>query len=176
MAEYRAVSSSAEVKGSVASAIIDGLMNKELAKEILARHGLLNVDPNGWYPEQSWLDAFSDISGELGDVALYNIGRVTPDILNLPSDISSPREALERLDSVYKSYHRGKSGGYEVMEIGDHYARLTSKNPRPCAYDKGFITAYIEKYNGGKPVTIEHEDEMLCRKLGYAECVYIIKW
>ncbi len=176
MPEYEALSSSAEVKGNAILAIIEGMTNKDLARDILAKYGLSDVDPNSWYPEQSWLNIFSDISGELGDAALYLVGRATAGIIDIPSDISSIQEAIDRLDEIYQAHHKGRAGSYIVTEVGDDYARIESKNPRPCAYDMGFLSAFLEMHNDGKPVEIEHEDEMCCRKMHYFECVYIVKW
>lgn len=176
-AEYQAFSPSAEVKGNAMLAILDGIMHRDLAEQILSKHGISEVDPNQWYPEQSWLDAFSEITAELGDAALYAIGRAVPQVIDIPPEMDNVEDALNHLDEVYQAHHRGgESGGYEVTMLGPDSARIESKNPRPCAYDMGFISAYIEKFNGGKHVTIKHEDEMCCRKRRYHECVYIAKW
>ncbi len=175
-AEYEALSPRAQVKGNAMLAIISGLMRRDIALQILAKNGIGEIDPEAWYPEQSWLDAFSEIAAELGDAALYAIGRRIPSVIDIPDDIENEREALERLDEVYQAHHRGKSGGYTVSFTGESSARIESDNPRPCAYDMGFITAFIEMFNGGKPVEITHEDDMCCRKLRYHECVYLVRW
>lgn len=175
-AEYQALSPSAEVKGNAMLAILDGIMHRDLAEQILAKHGLSNVDPEKWYPEQSWLDAFSEIAGELGDAALYAIGRAIPAVMDIPEGMKNEVEALKNLDSVYQAHHRGKAGGYAVSMPDKNTARIESHNPRPCAYDMGFISAYIEMFNGGKKVHIKHEDDLCCRKHRYHECVYIVTW
>ena len=175
-AEYQALSPRSEVKGNAIIAILDGIMHRDLAEQILAKHGIIEVIPEQWYPEQSWLDAFSEISAELGDSALYAIGRAVPSVIDIPPDKSDAISALERLDAIYQAHHRGKSGGYGVEILGPNSAKIVSHNPRPCAYDMGFITAYIELYNGDKSVSIKHEDDMCCRKHEYHECVYLVSW
>lgn len=175
-AEYQALSPSAEVKGNAILAILNGIMYRNLAEQILAKHGLNYIDPEQWYPEQSWLDAFSEISAELGEAALYAIGRAVPPVIDIP-EMNNIEEALNHLNEVYQAHHRGgESGGYEVTMLGSNSARIESNNPRPCAYDMGLISAYIEKFNGGKRVMLKHEDEMCCRNHRYHECIYIAKW
>ncbi|RLI00399.1 hypothetical protein DRO30_05885 [Candidatus Bathyarchaeota archaeon] len=174
--EYEAISSAARVKGNAMLAIVNGIMHRDLALEILAKHGITDIDPDEWYPEQSWLDAFAEIGADLGDAALYAIGRAIPQVIDIPDDINSAIEAIERLDEVYQSHHKGLSGAYVVEITGESSARIISKNPRPCAYDMGFITAYVEMFNGGKTVSIEHEDELRCRKHRCADCSYIVNW
>jgi len=174
--EYEAMSPASQVKGNAIRAIINGIMHKEVALDILAKHGITDIDSEKWYTEQSWLDAFAEIGEALGDAALYAIGRSVPPVITLPDDIQDGIDALNRLNDVYQAHHRGESGRYEVTITGDSSARIASKNPRPCPYDMGFVTAYVEKYNGGVPVKIEHEDDMCCRKRHYFECVYLIKW
>lgn len=174
--EFLALSPSAEVKGNAMLAIINGLMRKDLAMNILAKHGLTDIAPERWYPEQSWLDAFSEIAAELGDAALYAIGRAIPPVMDLPKDITNVEDFIARLDEIYQAHHRGNAGGYEAKMTGERSARIISVNPRPCAYDMGFLTGLIEKYNGRKPVTIKHEDDMCCRKHQFTECVYLLNW
>ncbi|MCK5832046.1 hypothetical protein KAH81_00080 [bacterium] len=177
MPEYSALSPSAEVKGNAMLAIIEGMMSEELARTILAKYGITDIHPDKWYPEQSWLDVFSDIAGELGDAALYSIGRTIPKVLDLPKNIHNAHEAVEKLNDFYQSHHRGgNSGSYIVTDLEDRSARIISHNPRPCAYDMGFLSAYIGRFNDSKPVKVEHEDDMCCRKVQYPECVYIINW
>jgi hypothetical protein len=175
-AEYQALSPTTEVKGNAILAILNGIMHRDLAERILAKHGIHDVNPDYWYPEQSWLDAFSEIAGELGDSALFAIGRAVPQVMDFPRPFANATDALKTLDEVYQAHHRGKAGGYEVSFLEPNKARIASTNPRPCAYDMGFITAYIEKFNGGKKVKVVHEEDICCRKHEYHECVYIVSW
>ncbi|HHS50776.1 MAG TPA: hypothetical protein ENN07_06640 [candidate division Zixibacteria bacterium] len=177
MPDYSALSPSAVVKGRTMLAIVEGLMNKDYARDVLARYGITEIDPDKWYPEQSWLNAFTDIASELGDAALYAIGRSLSKVIDFPEDIDNPHDAAERLNDFYQSFHHGgDSGRYILTDLEDNAARIISHNPRPCAYDMGFLSAYMEKYNDGQPVKIEHEDDMCCRKMQYPECIYIIRW
>ncbi len=178
MTEFSALSPSAEVKGRTMRAIIEGMMNKDVAWAILAKYGITEIDPEKWYPEQSWLDAFTDIASELGDAALFAIGKEVPEVLDLSIiNVKTAREAIEKLNELYQAHHRGgDSGEYIITDLDDNSARIISRNPRPCAYDMGFLKAYIERYNNGKPVSITHEDDMCCRGLQFPECVYIVKW
>ena len=174
--EFEAFSPSTEVKGNAIQAIVNGIMRKELAYNILARHGITKIEPDKWYPEQSWLDAFHEIATELGDAALYAIGRALPPLLDLPPGVNSVEEAIEKIDEIYKAHHRGQAGGYKATMTGNRSAQIISENPRPCAYDMGLLTAFIEHFNGGAPVKIRHEDDMCCRKLHHHDCVYFVSW
>lgn len=176
VAEFEALSPTTLVKGNVMLAIINGIMRKDLAYAILAKHGIKEIDPDRWYPEQSWLDAFGEIATELGDAALYAIGRAIPPVIELPPDAKTPKDIIEKLDEIYKAHHRGEAGGYSVSFPDERSAVIVSRNPRPCSYDMGYLSALIEKYNNGKTVTIKHEDEMCCRKMRYPECIYLVNW
>jgi len=175
-AEFEALSPTTEVRGNVMLAIINGIMHKEVAYSILAKHGITEIDPERWYPEQSWLDAFSEIAADLGDSALYAIGRAIPAVIEIPPDTRTARDVVEKLDEIYKMHHRGEAGGYSVTFTGERSAVVVSRNPRPCSYDMGILSALIERFNNGKTVSIRHEDEMCCRKMRYPECIYIVEW
>jgi hypothetical protein len=54
MAQYMAFDSNVEIVGRTILATIDGLGDEALA--VFLQHGIADIDVDGWYPQQMWLD------------------------------------------------------------------------------------------------------------------------
>ncbi|MDR2246681.1 MAG: hypothetical protein LBE17_08485 [Treponema sp.] len=150
----------------------------------------LRIDMKGWYPQAAWLEAFKNISEQVGDRVLFNIGLSIPANARFPPWVVDIDSGIKAIDVAYHLNHRknGKplfDAGTGIMRegIGHYgYARVgrekkivsMSCNPYPCAFDHGIITAMARKFEPG--ARIVHDDTKECRSNGANTCTYIITW
>jgi hypothetical protein len=150
----------------------------------------LRIDMNGWYPQAAWLEAFKNISEQVGDRVLFNIGLSIPANALFPPWVVDIDSGIKAIDVAYHLNHRknGKplfdtSTGIMSEGIGHYgYARAgrekkivsMSRNPYPCAFDLGIITAMARKFE--PDARIVHDDTKECRSKGANTCTYIIAW
>jgi hypothetical protein len=180
MAQFVALSPDVEVKGESVYALVDGLGTfQSIAWQILAESGIVDPQPGCWYPQQQFLGAFAKISEALGPNTLFNIGLKIPNNAVFPSGIVTLKDALRAIDVAYHANHRGgEIGEYRYQENGLKSAKMVCRNPYPCAFDRGVITAVAKRF---KPhdvpmVSVSHDDSAPCRVGGAESCTYIVTW
>lgn len=180
MAQFVAFDPNVEVCGSAVLAIIEGMgLFTSRAKEVLAAHGIDSPKPEGWYPQQAWLDAFKTISETLGARTLFEIGRKIPETAIWPPDVESIADGLASIDRAYQLNHRGGNiGSYQYYPLGGHSARIICHNPYPCDFDQGIIKAIADRFKppGTFMVQIDHDRTLPCRGEGADFCSYIVRW
>ena len=181
-----------EVNGQTVLSVVAGMVNQDFARKILADNGIKEVKPEGWYPQQAWLDAFKAISEKIGPVALSSIGRKIPESAQWPPQVNSIETALSSIDIAYHMNHRLNGapmfdpktgamkegiGHYKAAKTGTREVTVTCDNPYPCEFDKGIITAAAKKFKPADVASIVLiEDEKACRMSGGGSCVYKVTW
>jgi hypothetical protein len=180
MAEFVAVSPNVEVNGETVYAIVDGMgAFQSIAWQILAENGIVDPQPGAWYPQQRWLGAFKKISEALGPSTLFNIGLKIPKNAIFPSEIVTIEDALRAIDVAYHMNHRGgEIGDYRYQENGLKSAKMICRNPYPCAFDRGIITAVAKRFkpHNAPMVSVSHDDSAPCREGGAESCTYLVTW
>ena len=178
MAQFQSFDPNVEVSGAAISVIVKAMGNRAL--RVLAAHGLDDINPDGWYPQQAWLDAFQELSqGDFNSTLdLVSIGIRIPETLTWPSDIKTVEEALLSIDKVYQMAHRnGKIGSYQVEMVGTREAKMVCENPYPCDFDYGLIYSTARFFlPAGTGLTVVHDDHTSCRKKGDDSCTYYVHW
>lgn len=178
MSQFLAFNPNVEVSGAAIRAIVEVMGDRSL--RVLARHGLTGVDPDQWYPQQAWLDAFSELAQ--GDFSatldLVSIGMRIPEVAVWPTGIKTVEDALYSIDEAYQLAHRhGEIGSYRVRMVSQGEAELVCENPYPCDFDYGVIYStarlFLPPHRG---LTVVHEDGAPCRKKGDASCTYHVSW
>jgi hypothetical protein len=187
-----------EVNGSTVYSIIAGLgYFTNLSRRYFSQAHIgtvtnreLHVDINGWYPQAAWLEAFKNISEQVGDRVLFNIGLSVPANAQFPPWVVDIDSGIKAIDVAYHLNHR-KNGaplfdaGTGVMGEGiGHYGYdrsggekkivSVSRNPYPCAFDHGIITAMARKFEPNAQII--HDDTKECRSKKADTCTYIITW
>jgi hypothetical protein len=180
MAQFVGMSTTAQVNGETVYSLVDGMGTfKAKALEILAENGIKDPKPGQWFPQQKWLDAFKKISEALGQNTLFSIGMKIPENAKFPPEIDNITKALQAIDVAYHMNHRnGEIGHYNFESFGPKSAKMVCKNPFPCAFDRGIITAMAKRF---KPkdsvmVTVVHDDAAPCRSKGGDSCTYNVRW
>lgn len=183
MAQFVPFDDNVEVNGETVSAITNAFPEylTSMAIEILRQSGIDNPIPGQWYSQKAWLAAFKDIAEKFGSNTLFEIGKAIPSNANFPPEITSMRDALDSINIAYHMNHQnGDIGFYKLVEFNaeSKKAIMNCKNPYPCDFDRGIITAIARKF---RPLDSNFPEVMLDeskpnRKSGDDESWYIVSW
>lgn len=180
MALFKAFAPNVEVNGETILSVVDGMrIFKSGAYRILEKSGISDPAPGNWYPQQAWLNAFKEISDNLGAKTLFNIGKSIPANANFPPGIDTIDKALAAIDMAYNMNHRGgEIGCYKYKKMNDRMGKMLCENPYPCDFDIGIITAMAERFKPADSPGIQvlHPPEARCRKRGENGCIYVVAW
>lgn len=178
MAQFQAFAAGVEVNGQTVLSVVKGMEHsQQKALEILEENGIINPQPDQWYSQQSWLNAFKRISEEIGPYALYCIGGKIPENAKFPKDIDSLEKALASIDIAYHMNHRGgEIGSYRFHQGPENSMHFTCENPYPCEFDRGIIEGIARRFAPqGHLVTVKHDNAAPCRDNGADACTYRIE-
>ena len=179
MVQFKAIVPWVEVNGAAVLSVIEGMEQfRNKALKILEKHGISDPKRDRWYSQQAWLDAFREISEQIGPATLEAIGKKIPDTALWPPNVNTIEEALASIDIAYHYNHRrGEIGNYRFEKTGETSATVTCDNPYPCAFDLGIIKATAAKFASGRVIPSVREDSSRpCRRKGGNSCTYIVTW
>jgi hypothetical protein len=160
------------------------------ALKILAQHGIKKPQPDQWYPQQNWLDAFKTIAEKIGPLTLFAIGKKIPEQVEWPPWMDTIDKALGALDLNYHLHHRingeplfNPETGQMTEGIG-HYrftglkgpssAEMVCDNPYPSEFDRGIITTLCRRFKQSSEVRLDKSKPT--RTEGADSCTYLIEW
>jgi hypothetical protein len=179
MPHFEALSPNVEVIGRAILATIAGL-EKDI-HPLLEEHGISEIHPNDWYPQQLWLDVLEAISegwGSRGAIMdLVSVGMRIPDNVLWPPEVDNVEAALFSIDVAYKMNHRGgEIGSYAAQKAEGRHIRMTCDNPYPSDMDYGIIYRTTQKFLArGQHFSVERLPSP-CRNNGDDRCIYDIIW
>ena len=179
MAQFKAYSEKVEVNGETVLSVVDGMgAMKSMALTILEKNGIKDPEPGQWFKQQSWLNAFKQISESVGANTLSQIGQKIPENAQFPPDIDSIEKALAVVDVAYHMNHRnGEIGHYNYKGNGGGKGVMECVNPYPCDFDRGIIVAMARRFAPNvASVRVAHDDSKPCRKKGAESCTYTVSW
>jgi len=183
MATYEAFDRGVEVKGQTVLTIVETAMGRfseayqERALQALAAEGITDPDPEEWYPQQTWLNAFETIAEELQPHVLDRLGEQLPTVAEWPNDFDTVSEGLRSIDEAYQQNHRGGDiGYYEFEQTRDRAGELTCHNPYPCPFDRGLVRGVAKRYASVDAFVFIEETGETCRRDGDDTCVYTVYW
>ena len=193
MGQFKAINPNVEVNGQTVLSFINGLgAFRSTGIKILEECGIKDVEPDVWYLQQSWLEAFKHISEKIGSSTLVLIGKSIPDNAQFPPEIDDIYKALSAIDIAYHMNHRlngkvlfdpstGKMtegiGHYHYKMVLDNHVEIKCDNPYPCDFDKGIVSQMAERFKpSGTRAKILHDESQGCRKNGDSDCVYTVNW
>jgi len=183
MAQFKAFDPNVEVNGqtvlTILNAVNDGF--KANIVWIMKQHSLSDIEPKKWYSQQDWLDSLQDISDKIGYHTLFSIGKGIPENSIFPKEINNLKTALAGIDIAYHMNHRGGEIGFYKLTVFDsvhHSAEMECKNPYPCHFDRGIISAIARKF---KPetslgISVELDKSRPERSEGADSSYYLIRW
>lgn len=183
MAAYEAFDEDVEVYGQTIIHVVEDALGRfsntyqSRAREALAENGIDDAEPDEWYPQQSWLDTFDSIGGQLEPHLLDRLGEQIPEVADWPDGLSSIEAGLESIDEAYQRNHRGgEIGFYEFERIDSQTAAVTSETPYPCEFDRGLIRAVARRYAPVEAFVFIEEEGSTCRQDGADACTYTVSW
>lgn len=177
MAEYVAFDSNVEVLGAVLLTFFSSA--GESIRPVAEKHGLVAVEPRGWYPQQFVLDLYREIAHYPGGMFdLVSIGMGIPEQAAFPSGINSIESALLSLDVAYHMNHRGGDiGYYRATPVGPAHMLMECRNPYPSDFDYGVLYGLVRRFRShGVPFTVQRDDSLPSRKHGADVCTYHVTW
>jgi hypothetical protein len=187
-----------EVNGPTVHSIVSGLgYFTNLSRRYFSQVGIgaivnkeLRIDQDGWYSQAAWLEAFENIAKTVGDRVLFNIGMAIPANAQFPPWVVDVDSGVKAIDVAYHLNHRkndkllfNPDNGIMFEGIGHYgYERIAReniiisncKNPYPCAFDHGIITAMAQMF--APNAVVMHDDSKECRSKGADSFTYIITW
>ena len=178
MAQFIAFDPYAEVSGASILSVVHTL-GEEAILPLLEKHGITDVTPESWHPQQAWLDVLRELAtGDFSAVQdLVHIGITTPENAPWPPEIQTVEDALRSINTAYHMNHRGEVGYYQAETLDDGLIRMICENPYPCDFDYGLIYGVARAYlPPGTHLVVEHDPEGPCRKRGDDACVYYVQW
>jgi hypothetical protein len=194
MAQFTAINPQMQVNGQTVLSIANGMgASKRMGLKILEENNIQDPEPERWYSQQDWLNAFKQISEKIGAGTLFMIGKSIPENAVFPPHIETIDQALSAIDVAYHMNHRlaGEQlfnpqtgqmqegiGHYKYNKISDSKVEIICDNPYPCDFDKGIITAMARRFKPAHStrILISHEKSEGCRGSGDHSCKYVVEW
>ncbi|GIK67046.1 MAG: hypothetical protein BroJett018_48400 [Chloroflexota bacterium] len=129
---YQASSPAAEYSGQIAAAFTQNL-RADVIKPLLKRHGLENVDPAAWYPQQQILDILRDIEREFTFEELVAVGIKASELVPPPPMFHNIESVVQAANLLHQSACRNvqPDEGVFTEQIGERHYRLTFNLPSP---------------------------------------------
>jgi hypothetical protein len=153
------------------------------------RSGFIQLDTEGWYPLDGYLQTYRQIEEELGPQMLRKMGAAKARHAVFPPHMVDITTAMQSLDVGYHMNHRQHGrpmfdplSGVMLEGIGHYHCQLFMEqrrilmrcnNPYPCKFDEGLIEALARRFSPG--AMLEHESGS-CRRKGGTLCSYLITW
>jgi hypothetical protein len=150
--------------------------------------GNVTIDPQKWYPLESWLRAFGRIGQEVGPAVLTQIGTSVMQNIEWPTGMTSMEGLVRFIDAGYHMHHR-KNGqvmfdpktGAITPGIGNFQYKGEDKtrylvecaNPYPCPFDKGILAGAIRRLGTGS-LAVHDTTTSECRSKGGRSCTYVV--
>jgi hypothetical protein len=183
MARFNPFDANVEVSGNAVLSVIDAFpaFLQPMAINVLNHKGIVDPQPDQWYPQASLLEVFSDIGIKFGEHTLFEMGKAFYGRFHINRDNLTLQSALELLSIVFEQNHRGGNAGYYQLNSFDainHCAVLVAKNPYPCDFDRGLVSALARNFipQGALFIEVMVDKDKPCRKKGATESWYNISW
>lgn len=177
MAQFRPFAPDVEVNGETVLTTVNSFPEfmKEMAFKLLEKNGISNPQPGKWYSQKAWLESFEEIAEKFGSNTLFEIGKAIPANAKFPPEVNSIDKALGAIDVAYHMNHRnGDIGYYKLINVDLNNRQMTMqcKNPYPCDFDRGIITAMGRKFETN--VDVKVDESKPSRKNGAEDSWYQI--
>jgi hypothetical protein len=179
MALFQTIECAVEISGETILAFINAMGPfKSNAVRLLSKHGVSNIVPEEWYPQQACLDSFKNIPAKVGDTMVTMVGRNLGQAARLPPEIGKIEEFLSAIDGIYHSHYRnGEIGHYTFTKTKDSEGTLHCETPYPCPLIIGMLKAVCERLTPpGAAFSIEHSEASGCMQKNNVACLYLLKW
>jgi len=147
---YVAGTPEAEVIGQAVSAFVDN-MEAETISPILPKHGFDNINPDKWYPHQSWLNVLHDMEAEVGgqaSMAFVAFGKQVVQSAVMPDTLKTIPDVLNALHDIHHLNLRNvpDEEGYSLEKRGDTDYIVFHNTPNPDHVIYGFLWGLAARF------------------------------
>lgn len=140
-----------KILGAMTVTYVDNLQSQE-TKPVFEKHNLVDLDPNGWYPADKFMEAMNELAAmdnvSMNLVAIgMEVGRLVP----LPPGMESAtlEDVLMLWDELYYAVHgdyAGDIGHIECEKISDTHYQVTNSDLYPDDLAYGIIFGYARRF------------------------------
>jgi len=181
--KYQAFDPNTEVNGYSMLGFIQCLRKEEI-RPYLEMRGLDNIDPEGWYPLQSWLDVLSDLAEKRPGQSMFDFVAVGMKVLEMThfppgfETLSLPKMLAAGNEAYAKVQHRGGDAGEVVLEVIDpHHCVQKVRAPYPDDFWYGIFYGFCRRYlPPGTHFTVYYDENMPRREQGGEQTLIHITW
>jgi hypothetical protein len=146
---------------------------------VMEKYGLLDIDPESWFPTQKYLDALNElaISPDFSS-SLVAIGLEVGMMPLLPPDLENPtlEQVLMRWDDMYQMSHcNADVGGIAVEKVGEKHYKTIHTVVYPDDMSYGILYGYARSFlPPGTKFKVYYDPDVLPRDQGGSENYTII--
>jgi hypothetical protein len=170
-----------ELLGMYLSSYINNLQSIE-TKPIVEKYGLVNLEPQAWYPAHKWLDALNELSDHPNQspntLAIgMEIGKLVP----VPPDLESPtlEQMLMGLGFAYQAAHRnGDIGNLVCEKVAENHYKVICTDLYPDDLTYGIVYTFARRFLPPKTLFKVYYDEQITPrdKGGNGPTVIHVSW
>ena len=153
-----------EILGIYLSAYISNLQSVE-TRPFVEKYGLVNLEPEGWYPSYKWLNVLNELSDHPTVTAnTLAIGMEIGKIVPVPPGMENPtlEQMLMGLDIAYHAAHRnGDVGNLLCEKLSEKHYKITVTDLYPDDLTYGVIYSYARRFLPPKTAFKVYYDEQI---------------
>jgi hypothetical protein len=175
---YKAFDPNSEVQGLVLLNFLTNIMSDKVIP-ILHKNGLEQVNPDTWYPVQTWLNVLSDLSETNGPwESLVAIGMKVGENTANQAVKPSFEEFMINFNAPHAAFHRhGDVGEFQIEKVNNRHFKLTARVPYPD--DLGYGVVYGAArclLPAATSFNVWYDEEVTRRDLGGEITVFHVAW
>lgn len=156
---------------------------------VLAKGGIQNVHGDLWYPVDDLVSALQHVAAEVGENAMFEMGKRVHGSARWPPHITDVHAALTSVNMAYHMNHRDESGplcdpatgllrtrigGYFYRRTGPRSGVMVCTTPYPSDFERGILVGVARKW---RPLAnAELDPSAPTRKRGGRSCTFVIEW
>lgn len=181
MSRYIAFDPNTEVIGAYVLSFTTNLNHTDM-QDLVKKHGLDEIDPQGWYPQQPVLDLMSDImDANNATTNLIAVGMAVAEqgYKLLPDHMRSMSllEFFSTYEQIYPQRHRNGDVGYmKIEKIDDHHIKIHIKTAYPDDAFYGIFYGYARQFSKGKGFMVAFDETVQRRDEGGDETVIRVEF
>ena len=151
-------------------------------------NGMIQVEPEQWYPLVGNLRSLERIQKEFGELVVRQTAAAVPKNAPFPPTVFDIHTALNSVDVAYHMNHAVNGQPMFSPDTGEmregigHYTCRSVEGrkqflcecsaPYPCAFDQGLLLAMAQRFEPS--ASLAHLEPAHCRNRGGASCTYSI--
>ena len=168
---YKASSAEANYAGQIAYAFATNL-RADVIEPLLKRHGLIDIDPMAWYPQQQILNLLRDIELKFTFEELVAVGIKAGELAPPPPNLTTIEDILNAAHFIYAaaSQNLAPGEGIQVKQLGQKHYELTFNIPSPPFSIYGTLYGFLRQ------VRKKGEDPRLVITKRDTPAVMEVKW